>query len=65
MKKNVKDYLWNNLLMEFALIMLWVSILYVILNNDFIIWMDVKVFAGITALGTIVWGIGFIHEVKK
>jgi hypothetical protein len=51
--------------MEFALIMLWFSIFYTIFYNDFIIWIDVKVFLAITVLGIIVWIIGLIHEVKK
>ena len=65
MKQNVKDYLWDNFLMEFSLATLWILIIYVATQNDFYIFIDMKVFAGITLLGTIVWIIGFIHEVRR
>lgn len=65
MKKNIKDYLLDYILMEAALVLLWISIIYALLNKEFFIWLDLYVYVGITFVGTIVWSIGLIHEVKK
>ena len=65
MKSNVKGYLLDYILMEGALIMLWISIIHALLNKEFFIWLDLYVYIGITLVGTIVWSIGLIHEVRK